>query len=329
MNNNESSTFSDFKKKFTAKNILLVIAGILVLIVLFSSWFTIEPEEVGVVLRFGKFERTVNPGLNFKLPFGIEDSYKVPVERQLKMEFGFRTIQAGINTSYSNKDYLNESLMLTGDLNAAEVEWIVQYRISDPYKYLFQVRNAESTFRDINEAVMREIVGDRAVNEVLTIGRQEIANTVQIKVQQLCDEYITGIKVEQIVLQDVNPPESVKPSFNEVNEAQQEKEKMINQAKSEYNRVIPKAKGEAEQTIEEATGYALERINNAKGEAVRFTALFNEYIKAEKVTKTRLYLEIMDKVLNNVGRKIITDKNASGILPLFQVNNLNKELINE
>lgn len=329
MSNNDSSEYNNFKKYLNLRNIILGIAGILILAILFSSWFTIEPEEVGVVLRFGKYDRTVNPGLNLKLPFGIEESFKVPVERQLKMEFGFRTIEAGVNTRYSNRDYLEESLMLTGDLNAAEVEWIVQYRISDPYKYLFRVRNAQSTFRDINEAVMREIIGDRTVNEVLTIGRQEIADAVQVKVQELCDEYITGIKVEQIVLQDVNPPESVKPSFNEVNEAQQEKEKMINQAKSEYNRIIPKAKGEAEQTIEEASGYALERINNAKGEVARFTALFNEYIKAEKVTKTRLYLEIMEKVLNKVGRKLITDNDASGILPLFQLDSMNKELINE
>ncbi|NOY40140.1 MAG: FtsH protease activity modulator HflK, partial [Nitrospirae bacterium] len=258
----------DFRPpNINVKTIVGVVAVILLVVFLFSSYFTVDTEEVGVVLRFGKFVRTADPGLNFKLPFGIEQVYKVPVERQLKLELGFRTTKPGIRTEYSSRRYQEESLMLTGDLNAAEVEWIVQYRIKDPYKFLFRVRNSVGTFRDINEAVMREVVGDRTVDEVLTVGRQEIASTVALKVQELCDQYETGIKVEQVVLQDVNPPESVKPAFNEVNEAQQEREKLINQALSEYNKVIPRAKGEAERTIEKAKGYALERVNNARGEA--------------------------------------------------------------
>ena len=294
------------------------VIGLLVLIVLYSSFFTVGPEEVGVILRLGKFTRTVNPGLNFKLPLGIEQVYKVPVERQLKEEFGFRTAQAGVRTRYEERPYKEESLMLTGDLNAAEVEWIVQFRIKDPYKFLFRVRNAIKTFRDINEAVMREVVGDRTVNEVLTVGRQEISTAVMEKVQKLCDQYETGLKVEQVVLQDVTPPDPVKPAFNEVNEAQQEKEKLINQAWSEYNKVIPKAKGEAARTIEAARGYALERVNRAKGEAARFTALYQEYRKAKEVTRDRIFLETMQKVLKNVGRTIVTDEKATGILPLFQ-----------
>ncbi len=294
-------------------------AAILLGILLFSSYFTVDTEEVGVVLRFGKFVRTVDPGLKFKLPFGIEKVYKVPVERQLKLEFGFRTAEPGIRTEYSSRKYQEESLMLTGDLNAAEVEWIVQYRIKDPYKFLFRVRNAVGTFRDINEAVMREVVGDRTVDEVLTVGRQEIASTVAMKVQKLCDQYETGIKVEQVVLQDVNPPEPVKPAFNEVNEAQQEREKLINQALSEYNKVIPRARGEAERTIEKARGYALERVNNARGEASKFNAVFKEYMKAKEVTRQRIYLETMNDVMKQVGRKLITDEEATGILPLFQL----------
>ncbi|MEC4686204.1 MAG: FtsH protease activity modulator HflK, partial [Nitrospirota bacterium] len=274
---------------------------------------------VGVVLRFGKFVRTVDPGLNFKLPFGIEKVYKVPVQRQLKLELGFRTTKPGIRTEYSSRKYQEESLMLTGDLNAAEVEWIVQYRIKDPYKFLFRVRNSVGTFRDINEAVMREVVGDRTVDEVLTVGRQEIASTVAVKVQELCDQYETGIKVEQVVLQDVNPPESVKPAFNEVNEAQQEREKLINQALSEYNKVIPRARGEAERTIEKAKGYALERVNNARGEASKFDSVFKEYMKAKEVTRQRIYLETMNDVMQKVGRKLITDEEVTGILPLFQL----------
>jgi membrane protease subunit HflK len=296
-----------------------VVIAILLLVFLFSLWFTVRPEEVGVVLRLGRYTRTVNPGLNFKLPFGVEKVIKVPVERQLKLEFGFRTDKPGVRTQYSAKGYLEESLMLTGDLNAAQVEWIVQYRVKDPYKFLFRVRNAVQTFRDINEAMMRKVVGDRTVDEVLTVGRQELASTVTTKLQELSDQYEMGIKVVQVVLQDVNPPEPVKPAFNEVNEAQQEREKLINQAKSEYNKVIPRAKGEAEKTIEEAKGYALERVNNARGEASKFNAVFKEYLKAKEVTHQRIYLETMNDILPKVGRKLITDEDISGILPLFQL----------
>jgi len=303
------------------KNIRWIVLVILCLILVFTSWFTVDPEEVGVVLRLGKYNRTVNPGLNFQLPFRIETVYKVPIERQLKEEFGFRTLVPGINTQYSDQEYQDESLMLTGDLNAAEVEWITQYRINDPYKYLFRVRNAPQTFRDINEAVMREVIGDRTVNEVLTIGRQEVANAVTLKLQDLCDQYETGIRVEQVVLQDVNPPDPVKPAFNEVNEAQQEREKLINEARSEYNRVIPRASGEAARTIEEARGYAMERVNQASGEAARFNSVFMEYSRAQQVTRQRIYLETMDTVMQKVGRKLVTDENATGILPLFQFDN--------
>ena len=303
----------------SGKKILWVFIGIIILLFLWQSWFTVNPEEVGIVLRFGKYTRQAPSGLNFKLPFGIEGVIKVPVERQIKQEFGFRTLRAGVRTEYAANRFQDESLMLTGDLNAAQVEWIVQYRISDPYKYLFKVRNAETTFRDITEAIMREIVGDRTVNEVLTVGRQEIALAVEVKIQELCDQYETGIKVDQVVLQDVNPPEEVKPSFNEVNEAQQEKEKLINQARSEYNKIIPKARGEAQRQIEEARGYALERVNNAKGDAARFNAQYVEYSKAREVTRQRLYLETLDEVLSKVGRKLVTDDKAPGILPLFNL----------
>ncbi|HEC98262.1 MAG TPA: FtsH protease activity modulator HflK [Nitrospirae bacterium] len=310
----------DFRPpNISVKMIVGAVVAILLVIFLFSSYFTVATDEVGVVLRFGKFVRTVDPGLNFKLPFGIEKVYKVPVQRQLKLELGFRTTKPGIRTEYSSRKYQEESLMLTGDLNAAEVEWIVQYRIKDPYKFLFRIRNSVGTFRDINEAVMREVVGDRTVDEVLTVGRQEIASTVTLKVQKLCDQYETGLKVEQVVLQDVNPPESVKPAFNEVNEAQQEREKLINQALSEYNKVIPRARGEAERTIEKAKGYALERVNNARGEASRFDSVFKEYMKAKEVTRQRIYLETMNDIMQKVGRKLITDENVTGILPLFQL----------
>ncbi|MBW6487397.1 MAG: FtsH protease activity modulator HflK [Syntrophobacterales bacterium] len=311
--------FSKFQlPKIDGRTLRWIAAGIFIFILGSSSFFTVNPEEVGVILRFGQYTRTANPGMNFKLPFGIEEVTKVPVERQLKVEFGFRTEAQRDRSKYSTRAYQQESLMLTGDLNASEVEWIVQYRIADPYKFLFKVRNTTQTFRDMNEALMREVVGDRSVNEVLTVGRVEIAATVSEKLQVLCDQYDTGIKVDQVVLQDVNPPDSVKPAFNEVNEAQQEREKLINQARSEYNQIIPKARGTAARSIEEAKGYAIERVNQARGEATKFNAVFKEYSKAPEVTRQRIYLETMSEVLPKVGRKLITDEKTSGILPLFQ-----------
>jgi len=317
----------DFQQSFRKKRInihprslLILLLLILIIVGAYSSFFTVEPEEVGVILRFGRYIRTVNPGLHFKMPFGVEEVFKVPAERQMKEEFGFRTLKATRRTEYSKTDYTEESLMLTGDLNAADVEWIVQFRISDPYNFLFKVRNVLDTFRDMNEAVMRTVVGDRSVNEVLTVGRVEIETEVKNRLQELVNQYEMGIKVMQIVLQDVNPPEPVKPAFNEVNEAQQEKERLINEAQSEYNKVIPRARGEAKRIIEEAKGYAIERVNRAKGEAEKFTAVYSEYMKAPEVTKQRIFLETMNEVLPRLGRKLITDRETMGILPLFQLN---------
>ncbi len=295
-----------------------IVIGVLAFILLYSSFFTVSPEEVGVILRFGKFDRIVSPGLNFKLPL-IEEVQKVPINRQKKMEFGFRTAEADIRTRYASGSFEDESLMLTGDLNAAQVEWIVQYRINDPYKFLYKVRRPEDTFRSMTEAMMRNVVGDRTVNEVLTVGRQEISVTVQEKLQELCDQYETGIRVEQVILQDVNPPDRVKPSFNEVNEAQQEREKSINQAQAEFNKVIPRARGEAAKVIEEAEGYALERVNRAKGEAARFNSLFEEYRRAKEVTRQRLYLETLNKILPRVGKKLIVDEDIKGLIPLLDL----------
>jgi membrane protease subunit HflK len=318
MNDEMPFDLNKFRRRpISNRTIQRIVIGLVGLIILFAAFFTVEPEEVGVILRFGKFTRTVNPGLNFKLPF-VETVTKVPVERQLKLEFGFRTEEAAQRTQFAERRFSEESLMLTGDLNAAEVEWIVQFRVADPYKFLFKVRDAQETFRDMNEAVMREVVGDRSVDEVLTVGRVEIANTVSRMLQTLADQYETGIKVDQVVLQDVNPPDLVKPAFNEVNEAQQEREKLINQARSEYNQVIPKAGGDAARIIEEARGYAVRRVNEAQGDAAKFSSVFQEYQKAPEVTRQRIYLETMDKVLQKVGRKLITDQKSTGILPLFQ-----------
>ena len=209
--------------------------------------------------------------------------------------------------------------MLTGDLNVAVVEWITQYRVSDPYLFMFKVRNPQDTFRDMNEAVMRSVVGDRSVSEVLTIGRQEIASEVERRLQEMTDQYEMGIRVEQIVLQDVNPPEPVKPSFNEVNQAQQERERMINEARSDFNRVVPRARGEAEQTIFAAEGYATDRVNRAEGDAARFRSVYEAYRRAPEVTRRRLYLETMLDLLPSIRQKVIIDQDLNGLLPLLNL----------
>jgi len=295
-----------------------LVLGAIVILIGVNSFFQIDPEEVGVITRFGKYSRTVESGLNFKIPF-TETVYKVPVENQQKLEFGFRTTNADVKSEYRrSKGEREESLMLTGDLNLASVEWVVQYRIDNAYNYLFKVRNPELTLRAISESAMRQIVGNRTVNEVLTVGRAEIGGKLEELIQDICREYSMGVKIDQVVLQDVNPPEPVKAAFNAVNEAQQEKETLINKAKSEYNKVIPRASGQAEETIQKAEGYATERVNVAKGEIARFNAIYSEYVKAPEVTKRRIYLETMSEVIPQMGNVIITDQKGN-VLPLLQM----------
>ena len=313
---NKSRVPPDWKKYLAGYNYIL--AGLLAAILLWTTFFQIRPEEVGVITRFGKYVRSEDPGLHMKLPI-LERVYKVAVERQQKEEFGFRTTSTGIQSHYTKTGTTDESLMLTGDLNLADVEWVVQYRVDDPYNFLFKVRDPVRTMRDISESCMRQIVGDRTVNEVLTVGRTEIAISVQQEMQKLCTEYMLGITIEQVVLQDVNPPDPVKDAFNAVNQAQQEKETMINQARSEYNKIIPRARGQADETVQKAEGYATERVNNALGETSRFNALYREYVKAPEVTKKRLYLETLGNVLPKLGHKIITDEKGNNVLPLLQM----------
>jgi membrane protease subunit HflK len=318
-------SFDEFRlPRFLVQTIVGLLLALVILWLAISTFFTVEPEEIGVVLRFGAYTRSTEPGLHFKAPWPIETVVKVPVQRQLKQEFGFRTESPGIRTRYSEIDLNRESLMLTGDLNVAIVDWTTQFRIRDPYQYLFRVRDVIGTFRSMNEAVMREVVGDRSVNEVLTVGRQEIAAEVETRLQELCDQYETGIKVEQVVLQDVNPPDPVKPSFNEVNQAQQEREKMINEARAEFNRVIPKARGEAQQTVQQAEGYATDRVNRARGDAELFTALLAAYRKAPEVTRRRMYLETVGEVYPKAKRRIVLDAKAKSVLPLLNLEEAKK-----
>ena len=299
---------------------LLVIVGLVLVAVigLVSAYYQVEPDEVALVTRFGRYVRTSNPGPHAKFPFGIERVQKVPVQRQLKQEFGFRTALAAIQSEKRKDDETKaESLMLTGDLNVATVEWIVQYKVSDPYKYLFRLRDVEETFRLMSEATMRSVVGDHSVTELLTVGREAIAARAKELLSTMCKLYDNGISVQQLILQNVDPPEPVRPSFNDVNQAIQERERAINEAWAEYNREIPRARGLAEQKIQAAEGYAVERVNRAKGDAQRFTALEEEYRKAPEVTRTRLYLETLAAVLPTAGKKLIFDEKAKGILPMF------------
>lgn len=300
--------------------LLAVLIAVALLMGVFSSFYQIEPEEVGVVLRFGRYVGSnTPPGLHFKLPFGIDKVYKVPVQRQLTEEYGFRTPGLPVLAEVARTDPKMESSMLTGDLNTVVVEWVVQYRIVDPFKFLFRVRNVELTFRDMTEAVAREVVGDRTVDEVITVGRQEITIVIKNRLQELCDLYETGIQVDQVVLQDVTPPGPVKPAFNAVNQAEQEKEKLINEAQSEYNKVVPRARGEAQQTVLAAEGYATDRVNRARGEAARFDAVYEQYRRAPEVTRQRIYLETLDSILPKVGRKIVVDDDVRGLLPLLNL----------
>ena len=311
------SKFKGLKGKF--RGFWAIIAIIVILIIISSSFYTIGVNQVGIVQRFGKYVRTTSPGLNFKLPRGIEKLTKVPVRLIKKEEFGLRTIRAGVRTQYATPTaYLNESLMLTGDLNVAVVPWIVQYRIRDPYKYLFKVKNVNSTLRDLAESTMRLVVGDRSINEVIS-KREEIADQAKVLLQKELDEAETGINVVTIEMKKTNVPEPVQPSFNEVNQATQEKERMIYQAREEYNKAIPAAKGNAEKTIKAAEGYALDRINRSKGDAARFLALYAEYSKAKDVTRRRLYLETLKDLFPRLGSKYIIDEEQKNVLPLLNL----------
>ena len=297
----------------------LFIAIVIVLIGLRGSIYSIGPDEVGVVQRFGKYVATTNPGLHVKLPFGIDKATPIKVKKIFKEEFGIRTMSPGVRTKYARGDYSDESLMLTGDLNILDVRWIVQFRVKDPVKLLFRVRNPRDTIRDISEVVMRRLVGDYRVDEVLTTKREEVNDLAQVELQKILDYYDSGIQIVTVKLQDVNPPEVVQPAFNEVNEAKQEKERVINQAWEAYNKAIPRARGEAEKMIREAEGYSLGKINSAKGEAERFLSVLEEYKDAKAITKKRLYLETMAGVLPRVKQKYIIDPKQTSILPLLNL----------
>ena len=314
------SELVDKIKKFKAPGGMFLV--ILILLAIFfgsSTVFKIEYDEVGVIQRFGKYVRTNQPGLNFKLPTGIEKLTKVRVTHVYKEEFGFRSARADARERFSSgSENINVSLMLTGDLNVAIVPWIVQYRIKDPFNYLFKVRDVNRLLVDMSEAAMRLVVGDRSVNEVIN-KRNEIAVEAREVLQKEMDNAESGIHIVTIEMKKTNVPGPVQPSFNEVNQAVQEKETLIYQAKEDYNKAVPAARGEAERTIKGAEGYALDRVNRAKGDASRFKSMYAEYAKAKDVTKRRLYLEMLRDLFPKLGEKFIIDADQKNLLPLLNL----------
>ena len=287
----------------------------------FSSFYTVQPEERAVVKRFGSVIGITDPGLHFKLPFGIDRVQLVATERVLKQEFGFRTedVTQFQRTRFSDDDFPGESLMLTGDLNIIQVEWVVQYRIGDPIRFLYGMRDPTGTLRDLSESVMRRIVGNRIGSDVLTVGRVDIANTARDEIQAAMDQYDNGIRIITVELQDVVPPPLVQPAFNEVNEARQELERMINEATMQANQAIPRARGTANRIISEAEGYATERVNRALGETARFTAVLFEYRNVPDVTRSRLYLETLNEALPRIGRVLVVQDDQISPLPLLNL----------
>lgn len=314
---NEFEKFQNDWEKIK-KYVPAALGGLFVIIFAATSFYTVQPDEEAVVLRFGRYVETTPPGLHFKIPMGIDQVIKVQTRKVHQLEFGFRSSGIPGARQHSARRFKDESLMLTGDLNVAEVEWVVQYQISDPFKFLFHASEPETNIRDISESAMRRVVGDRLVNDVLTIGRVEIANQSKDVLQEILDYYDIGVHVVTVRLQDVNPPEIVRPSFNDVNSARQEQERIINQAEREYNQIIPRARGEAEQAISQAEGFAQAVVNRAKGDASKFSALYTEYRRAPELTRKRIYLETMEEVFERFENLTIVDSSVEGLLPIFQ-----------
>jgi membrane protease subunit HflK len=303
-------------KRFTTIGFLVIVV---VLLWLATGIYQVNQDQVGVVQRFGKYSRTVGPGLQWKLPSGIEKVSKVATQRIYQEEFGLRTLRAGVRTEYApESQYERESLMLTGDLNCVLVPWVVRYRIGDPYKFLFRIRNVRETLRSLSEATMRTVVGDRSLDEVLN-KRELVASLTQEALQEALDGAESGLFLTTIELGKTNVPERVQPSFNEVNAAIQEKEKLIYQAQGAYNKVIPEARGKAEKMIQEAEGFAVNRVKQAQGDVARFLALYDEYLKAKEITRQRLYLEALNEMLPRLGRKYVIDADQKGFLPLLNL----------
>ncbi|MFG1500220.1 FtsH protease activity modulator HflK [Halobacteriovorax sp. XZX-3] len=321
--NNGQAPRNDFEKMKQDLDKGLKLLGpffIFIVLVIFgyTSFYTVEPDEEAVVIRLGKYINTNTPGLHFKIPFGVDEVIKVKVKTVLQEEFGFRTKSSrSRRSSYSGDNFDHESLMLTGDLNVASVEWAVQYQVRDPFKFIFQTSEPVRNIRDISESIMRRVVGDRSVTDVLTVGKVEIEADAKLLMQEVIDKYDMGVSIISVKLQDVNPPQVVKASFNEVNEAKQEQEKAINEAEGAYNKVIPEARGKAEKMVSEAEGYAAALVNRAEGDVAKFQEILKEYRRAPKITKKRLYIEAMEGLYKKYDNLTIIDPKVKGLLPIY------------
>jgi membrane protease subunit HflK len=310
-----------------------IVAAAALLVLLWASgstFYKVEADSEGIVLRLGRFSTRTTSGLHFKLPWPIDTFYTVPVERVQSLEFGYRTLTPGRRTQYARpgEQDTNMARMLTGDLNLAHVEWVVQYRIKSPEDYLFKIGgevrtrpedNAADLISDVSEAVMRRLIGDVSVDSVITTGREQIASAAKTEMQEVLDGFESGINIVAVKLQNATPPEPVKDAFDAVNRAKQSKERVVNEAKGERNRLIPAARGGRDRAIAEAEGYALRVVKEAEGRASAFLAKLVEYEKAPKITETRLYIEAMEEVLARVDDKIVIDQSVRGMLPLLDL----------
>jgi len=309
------------RKSFNPFSGIGKILAIVLVVILFqgimSSIYKITPGEVGVILRLGKYNKTTQPGLHLKIPY-IDHLFKVDVESIRKEEFGFRVQTAGQRSTFSKQDYGMESLMLTADKNVINVAWIVQYRVNNPRDYLFMVKNVRQAVRDLSESVTRRIVGNMDFDYVLS-NRDLLAASVKQELQSELNGIRAGIGVGTVQFQDINPPDTVKPAFNEVNEADQDMKRLVNEAETEYNRVIPQARGTAKKIIEESYGYAAQRINDARGQSKRFLDILKEYRNAPDVTRKRMYLETMQAVLPTVEKVYVLDENQQSPIPLLNL----------
>jgi|APSaa5957512622_1039677.scaffolds.fasta_scaffold82990_2 modulator of FtsH protease HflK len=291
------------------------------LITIPSTIYSVDPDEDAVILYLGKYDRTTGPGLHLKLPWDLEEVIKVPVRKILKLEFGFRTRKAGIRTEYEPiSRYKKEAIMLTGDLNVVDVTWIIQYQVKDAKNFLFNVRNVRENLYDLSQAVMREVIGDHTVMEAISSARLDIEDISLVAMQKILDEYKMGIKLVALKLQDVYPPDKVKPSFDEVNSAVQDANQIANLAQKRRQKLVQEEKGKAEQMVKNAQAYKVNLVNHAKGDTNRFLALYKEYKKAPKVTKKRLYFDSVKDVIGNANKIFVVDKDIKGILPLLKLN---------
>ncbi|MDR1287461.1 MAG: FtsH protease activity modulator HflK [Treponema sp.] len=306
-------------KFFTPGVMIITVVVIVLIIFLATSVFIVNQSEEAVITRFGKFLAIRGPGLQFRLPFGIDKCYKVNIKNVQTEQFGFRTLKTGISSVYSGD--INEATMLTGDLNIADVEWIIQYRIVDPRAWVFNVNERTRTIRDVSRSVVNMLVGDRAIMDIMSSERTAIQTAALDSMNETFRRYNLGINVIAVQLQNIDPPSGVQEAFDDVNKAEQDMNRLINEGQQAYNAEIPRARGERERIVQEAQGYATERVNMARGDTARFSAVYGEYRRNPDVTRRRLYYEMIEEVFKDDGGTVIIDRNLDSFLPLRNIGN--------